>query len=178
MTRNQRSYISAGLPGLLLLAQSAGVSAQDNVHITGNLLNKSCQLVVQGGLLAEVHFPTISNKDLISQGRSDKMPMVFQLENCKGPAAYSVKVTLTGTEDTEQPGFLALDPGSIAQGVGIGIEKDGADQVFINNTDGASFVLSNGNNTLNFKTWIQAKSGRNVTFGEFTATATATFEYL
>lgn len=106
------------------------------------------------------------------------MPVVFQLKDCKGPAEYEVRVTLTGTEDSEQPGFLALDASSAAQGVGIGMEKNDGTAVPINNTSGATFVLSNGNNNLNFNAWLQAKSGREVTMGEFTASLTATFEYI
>ena len=56
-------------------------------------------------------------------GQSARVPVVFQLKDCKGPAEYEVRVTLTGTEDSEQPGFLALDASSEAQGVGIGMEK-------------------------------------------------------
>lgn len=56
-------------------------------------------------------------------GQSARVPVVFQLKDCKGPAQYEVRVTLTGTEDSEQPGFLALDASSAAQGVGIGMEK-------------------------------------------------------
>ncbi|HAY5054028.1 TPA: fimbrial protein, partial [Escherichia coli] len=101
-------------------------------------------------------------------------------ENCKGSSQSqnSVKVTFTGTEDTGQPGFLALDSDSQAQGVGIGIETVDGVPVKINNNSGATFVLSDGSNTLLFNTWVQAKSGRDVTLGNFTATATATFEYL
>ncbi|MCC4747971.1 fimbrial protein, partial [Escherichia coli] len=43
---------------------------------------------------------------------------------------------------------------------------------------GATFALTNGNNDINFRAWIQAKSGRDVTIGEFTASLTATFEYI
>ncbi|PND93107.1 fimbrial protein, partial [Escherichia coli] len=32
------------------------VQAADNLHFYGNLLSKSCTLVVQGETLAEVHF--------------------------------------------------------------------------------------------------------------------------
>ncbi|MHC5646537.1 fimbrial protein, partial [Escherichia coli] len=100
------------------------------------------------------------------------------LKDCKGPAGYNVKVTLTGVEDSEQPGFLALDTSSTAQGVGIGMEKTDGMQVAINNTNGATFALTNGNNDINFRAWLQAKSGRDVTIGEFTASLTATFEYI
>ncbi|WP_423826155.1 fimbrial protein, partial [Serratia marcescens] len=49
-------------------------------------------------------------------------------------------------QDSEQPGFLALDAASTAQGVGIGMEKTDGTAVLINNTSGATFVLSSGNN--------------------------------
>ncbi|MGD3028856.1 fimbrial protein, partial [Escherichia coli] len=51
-------------------------------------------------------------------------------------------------------------------------------RVDINNPTGATFALINGNNEINFKAWIQAKSGRDVTIGDFTASLTATFEYI
>ena len=139
---------------------------------------KSCTLVVQGEVLAEVHFPTVSRRDLMVTGQSARVPVVFQLKDCKGPAQYEVRVTLTGTEDSEQPGFLALDAASTAQGVGIGMEKTDGTAVLINNTSGATFVLSSGNNDLHFNAWLQAKSGRDVTMGDFTASLTATFEYI
>ncbi len=91
---------------------------------------------------------------------------------------YSVKVTLTGTEDSGQPGFLALDGTSGAQGVGIGMETTDGTAVAINNTTGVTFVLNDGNNSLNFRAWLQAKEGREVTPGDFTAQLTATFEYI
>ncbi len=72
--------------------------------------------------LAEIHFPTVSRRDLIVTGESALVPVVFKLKDCKGPAGYKVKVTLSGTEDSGQPGFLALDATSTAQGVGIGME--------------------------------------------------------
>ncbi|MBA1712478.1 fimbrial protein, partial [Escherichia coli] len=33
-------------------------------------------------------------------------------------------------------------------------------------------------NDLHFNAWLQAKSGRDVTMGDFTASLTATFEYI
>lgn len=140
-------------------AADAHVQAADNLHFYGNLLSKSCTLVVQGESLAEVHFPTVSRKDLMVTGQSARVPVVFQLKDCKGPAQYEVRVTLTGTEDSEQPGFLALDVSSAAQGVGIGMEKTDGTPVPINNTSGATFVLSNGNNNLNFNAWPRRKAG-------------------
>ena len=84
------------------------VQAADNLHFYGNLLSKSCTLVVQGETLAEVHFPTISRKDLMVTGQSARVPVVFQLKDCKGPAQYEVRVTLTGTEDSEPVSYTHL----------------------------------------------------------------------
>lgn len=85
-----------------------------------------------------------------------KVLMAFELENCKGflQLQNSVKVTFTGTEDTGQLGFLAFDLDLQAQGVGIGIETVDGVLVKINNNFGATFVLSDGSNTLLFNTWV------------------------
>ncbi len=172
----KHTFHSVAVLGAILLSPCA--SAVENLHFYGNLLSKSCTLVLQDEVLAEVHFPAVSRKDLMVAGQSARVPVVFQLKDCKGPAQYEVRVTLTGIEDAEQPGFLALDTSSAAQGVGIGMEKTDGTPVPINNTTGVTFVLSNGNNNLNFNAWLQAKSGREVTMGEFTASLTATFEYI
>ncbi|RZN50899.1 fimbrial protein [Escherichia sp. E10V10] len=171
-------YVLATLLGSLMLTWATTVQATDNLHFYGNLLNKTCTPVETQGLLAEVQFPTVSTQDLMVAGQSARQPVVFQLKDCKGPTSYNVKVTLTGTEDSEQPGILALDASSGAQGVGIGMEKNDGTPVAINSTIGATFVLNNGSNSLNFRAWLQAKSGRDVTPGNFTAQLTATFEYL
>ena len=166
------------LAGLLLTASTGARAVDNNLHFYGNLLSKSCTLVVDGANLAEIHFPTVSNRDLMVAGQSAHLPVVFKLKDCKGPAGYNVIVTLTGTEDSGQPGFLAVDDTSTAQGVGIGMETLDGKRVDINNTTGATFALTNGNNDINFRAWIQAKSGRDVTIGDFTASLTATFEYI
>ena len=79
--------------------------------------------MVDGANLAEIHFPTVSNRDLMVAGQSAHLPVVFKLKDCKGPAGYNVKVTLTARKTDGQPGFLAVDDTSTAQGVGIGMEK-------------------------------------------------------
>ncbi|MSF27715.1 fimbrial protein, partial [Escherichia coli] len=95
MNLKRISHRAAALAAVLLMPH---VQAADNLHFYGNLLSKSCTLVVQGESLAEVHFPTVSRKDLMVTGQSARVPVVFQLKDCKGPAEYEVRVTLTGTE--------------------------------------------------------------------------------
>ena len=161
----------------LMLLYSVTAPAVDNLHFTGILLGKSCTPVINGSLLAEVHFPTIAASDLMNLGQSERVPLVFQLKDCKSSTLFSVRVTLTGTEDSELPGFLAFDASSSASGAGIGIETAAGAAVPVNSTTGVTFPLNQGNNSLNFNAWLQAKGGRDVTSGDFSATATATFEY-
>lgn len=60
------------------------VQAADNLHFYGNLLSKSCTLVVQGETLAEVHFPTISRKDLMVTGSRRGCQWCFSSKIAKG----------------------------------------------------------------------------------------------
>ncbi len=45
------------LAGLLLTASTGARAVDNNLHFYGNLLSKSCTLVVDGANLAEIHFP-------------------------------------------------------------------------------------------------------------------------
>ncbi|WP_249534754.1 fimbrial protein, partial [Escherichia coli] len=110
----------------------------DNLHFTGNLISKSCTPVINGSQLAEVHFPAIAASDLMNLGQSERVPLVFQLKDCHSSTLFNVKVTLTGTEDSALPGFLAFDSSSSASGAGIGIETAAGTSVPINNTTGVT----------------------------------------
>ncbi len=72
------------LAGLLLTASTGAQAVDNNLHFYGNLLSKSCTLVVDGAYLAEIHFPTVSNRDLMVSGQSAHLPVVFKLKDCKG----------------------------------------------------------------------------------------------
>ena len=92
LTRTHYRYVALAAVLLMPHAQAA-----DNLHFYGNLLSKSCTLVIQGESLAEVHFPTVSRKDLMVTGQSARVPVVLQLKDCIGPAEYDVRVTVTGS---------------------------------------------------------------------------------
>ena len=72
------------LAGLLLTASTGARAVDNNLHFYGNLLSKSCTLVVDGANLAEIHFPTVSNRDLIVAGQSVHLPVVFRLKRASG----------------------------------------------------------------------------------------------
>lgn len=81
-----KSMIQSGgyvlLAGLILAMSSTLFAADNNLHFSGNLLSKSCALVVDGQYLAEVRFPTVSRQDLNVAGQSARVPVVFKLKDC------------------------------------------------------------------------------------------------
>ena len=83
----------------------------------------------------------------------------FRLKDCRGPAQYSVKVTLTRTEDSGQPGFLALDDTSGAQGRKALVWKLLMVLLLLLITTGVTFMLNDGNNSLNFQSMVTGKEG-------------------
>ncbi|NUC25277.1 fimbrial protein, partial [Escherichia coli] len=66
------------LAGLLLIGSTHALAVDNNLHFYGNLISRSCTLVVESGNLAEVHFPTISRRDLMAAGESAHVPVVFK----------------------------------------------------------------------------------------------------
>ena len=74
-------HCAAALAAVLL---TPNVQAADNLHFYGNLLSKSCTLVVQGEVLAEVHFPTVSRRDLMVTGNLRAYRWCFSLKIAKG----------------------------------------------------------------------------------------------
>lgn len=149
--------------------------AANNVHFTGNLLSDICVPVIQDNTL-EVHFPTADAGKLAAGIPSTPVPVVLQLTQC-GSILTRVTVTLQGVESAYLSGFLALDSGSSASGISIGLQTEQGQSVSINSDSGASFPLTTPDSTLNLNAWLQAEPGREVVAGTFTATMTATFEY-
>lgn len=107
----------------LLLLNSGTTTAVDNLHFTGNLISKSCTPVINGSQLAEVHFPAIAASDLMNIGQSERVPLVIQLKDCQSSTSLSVRVTLTGTEDSELPGFLLLTPRLLRPALGLELKQ-------------------------------------------------------
>lgn len=168
----------AGHALLLWGALSAQGMSEDNLHFTGQLISSACTLVITGNNLADVTFPVLNIKDLQKRGQSVRVPFILQLKDCNTALGTGVTVTFSGTEVSDMAGILALDGQSQAEGVGIGIETAEGNPVAINGSSGATFVLNNGQNSLNFNAWVQTIPGAEMTPGRFSATATAAFEYL
>ena len=102
------------------------------------------------------------------------------LTECDTTLGKEVKVTFTGTEDTEQPGLLAVASSTGVKHVAIGLQTHtGADLPFNKQTQG--YTLYEGNTQLNFKAYVQASDegvkNHSVGQGKFEAVSTFELEY-
>lgn len=179
--RHQRPSREAALHGVAFAlwgALALPVSGADNLHFSGSLVASPCTLVVHGNHLAEVDFSSLDGADFIPSGQSARKPLVFELTDCDSALSNGVQVTFTGTEAAGMRGILAVDSGSGAAGIGIGMETLSGAPVGINDESGAVFTLLTGNNTLSLNAWVQRLVGEDLIPGAFSATAIATFEYL
>ncbi|ASG86548.1 fimbrial protein [Salmonella enterica subsp. salamae] len=176
--RHTRQVRKAGAALLLCVAATWPVRAADNVHFSGRLVASACTLILQGVDAAAVDFAQLDSADFIPSGQSARKPLIFELTDCDSALSGGVQVTFAGAEAPGSTGILAIDNGSMASGIGIGIETLAGAPVAMNDASGATFTLSTGNNTLRLNAWVQRLPGDDLKPGTFTATATATFEYL
>ncbi|MBH3259855.1 fimbrial protein [Serratia marcescens] len=177
MRRTRRT----GTGGLLMLMISSlpGQAADNNVHLYGALVAEPC-VVAPGDDEVQVEFGTIVDKYLYLNTRTQGMPFEIRLTECDVTLGKTVKVTFTGTESVQLPGLLALDGGSEASGIAIGLETSIAQPLPINKeSDG--FTLQDGISTIALKAYVQGEpqaiTDHSIGRGAFTATATFNLEY-
>lgn len=163
--------IGAGING-------AFAAATNNIHLVGNLVAAACVVTPSGGNLATVVFPQLSAGDLLLAGQSARQPVTFVLAGCDTSLSNGVRVTFSGNTVSGMSDILALEGSSTAAGVGIGLETLSGEPVAVNGASGATFVLTKGSNTLQLNAWVQMIPGQDIQPGNFSAVATAEFEYL
>ena len=171
-------YALALLVGMPLLLPGT-LEAADNLSFRGVLVADACTLR-PGDEAVELNLRDVSSKYLYLNARTLGMPFQLHLEGCDTTVGSSVTVTFGGNESLVLPGLLALDSGSSATGVAIGIETP-ADRPLPLNTASDEQVLSNGNNTIALKAYIrgepQAIANQSIAAGTFRATSTFTLHY-
>lgn len=156
------------------------LSAQsETVQFDGTLVEDACE-VYPGDENIELDFGTVIDKYLYMNTRTHGQPFSIRLINCDLALGREVKVTFTGTESLALPGLLALNTGSQASGVAIGLETMHDNPVKINNTKIIA-PLSLGNKNLNFKAYVQGEPNalltKTIGRGAFEATTTFMLEY-
>lgn len=174
-----RACLVLGVLILMPLMMSKPGYAADNLIFTGNLVAVPCTLR-PGDEAITLSMSDISTRELYDNNRTVGKRFRIHLQGCDTNIADSVITTFSGRENMELPGLLALDAGSAAAGIALGMETP-ANVYLPLNTPSDAHTLSDGNNTLEFKAYVRgeprALAEKSITAGVFTATSTFMLYY-
>jgi type 1 fimbria pilin len=163
----------------LLTSGGAATAAGNNVHLYGALVAEPC-VIPPGQEKILLDFGTIVDKYLFLNSRTLGQAFSIRLTECDVSLGNTVKVSFIGMEHPTLPGLLAIDSGSGASGIAIGLETPQAKPLPLNRASD-SFPLQDGNNTIALKAYVrgdpQAITGKSIARGAFTATVTFRLEY-
>lgn len=164
---------------LMPLLVTAKALAADNLSFKGNLVAVPCTLR-PGDDAVTLNMDEISTQYLYANTRTAGRQFNLHLEGCDTSIADSVTTMFSGSPNPELPALLALDAGSVARGIALGIETSANVPLPIN-TPSEEQTLSDGSNTLSFKAYVrgepQAIAGLSIRAGLFTAVSTFTLDY-
>lgn len=150
-----------------------------NVYIHGRLVAEPCDLVMEDKDLV-VDFGTIIDRYLYTNSRTHPEEFNMRLINCELANDAGVRVGFIGAENPNMPGFLALDSGSLATHIGIGIQDIDGKTIPINSLT-SYYPIHDGSNTLKFRGFVEAEldaiRNRNISLGSFSATAIFLLDY-
>jgi len=165
--------LSAAGPGMALAA------VENNVHFSGTLVAEPC-VIPAGEENVRLEFGTVVDKYLYANQRTHSQPFTIHLTECDPAIAPTLSVTFSGTPSTALPGLLALDAGSGASGVAIGLETQDGKALPLEQISPVT-VLVAGENRVTYQAYVQGEPGaiadRSIGHGEFTATANFSLNY-
>lgn len=163
----------------LLLAGEAVLAAANNVRLHGALVAEPC-VIAPGDEEIELDFGTIIDKYLYLNTRTQGQKFEIRLAECDTSLGKTVAITLQGTESLALPGLLAINAGSQAQGIAIGLETPEGKAVPMNKA-GDKYSLRAGDNSVVLQAYVrgepQAIERKTIGRGAFGAVATFRLEY-
>ena len=169
----------AGLALLLCFGLIPTGHAVDNLRFKGNLVEQACT-IRPGDEAIALELWDVTSKHLYINTRTQGKGFRLHLEACDTAIGKTVTITLGGRENMALPGLFALDGGSIASGIGVGIETPD-DKPLPLNTPSDEQVLSNGSNVIELKAYVRGEPNaiRDQTIGPgaYTVTSTFTLDY-
>jgi type 1 fimbria pilin len=169
----------AGLAVLLAVGLTSVGQAADNLRFKGNLVEEACTLR-PGDEAITLELWDLTSKYLYINTRSVGKRFKLHLEDCDTTIGNSVTITFGGTENRELRGLLALDGGSGASGIGVGMETL-SDKPLPLNTVSDKQVLSDGSNAIELKAYVQGEptaiKDQTIGHGAYTVTSTFTLDY-
>lgn len=163
----------------LTLLPSVTLATENNVRLHGALVSEPC-VIPPGENEIVLDFGAVVDKYLYQNTRTPGQPFSIHLTDCDLNLGETVSVMFTGAESIVLPGLLAVDVGSSASGIAIGLETSEAIPVQLNQTMD-KIVLQEGNNLISLKAYIRGEptaiTNQSITRGAFTATATFSLNY-
>ncbi|WP_411752405.1 fimbrial protein [Serratia sp. (in: enterobacteria)] len=176
-----RAVTVGGLVSLLAVLTIAPASAagEKNVHLYGTLVAEPC-VIPPGEEEITLDFGTVIDKSLYLHTRTQGQPFSIHLTECDLSLGKTVNVTFLGQENAALPGLLAIDSGSQATGIAIGLETQQAKPVPINEASD-KYLVQEGDNRLALKAYVQGEPdairSQSIGRGPFSAVATFRLEY-
>jgi type 1 fimbria pilin len=153
--------------------------AADNLSFKGNLVEEACT-IRPGDEAITLQLWDVTSKYLYLNTRTRGQGFKVHLEDCDTTIGKTVTITLGGRENPALPGLFALDGGSGASGIGLGIETPN-DKPLPLNTASDEQALSNGSNVIALKAYVRgepdALRDQSIGHGNFTVTSTFTLDY-
>ncbi len=168
-----------GLAVLLTVGLIPNGQAADNLRLKGNLVEEACT-IRPGDEAITLELWDLTSKHLYLNTRSQGKGFKLHLEDCDTTVGNTVTITFGGTENPALPGLLALDAGSGASGIGVGIETPSNKPLPLNTVSDQQ-ALSDGNNVVELKAYVQGEPNairdQTIGHGAFTVTSTFTLDY-
>ncbi|WP_424837976.1 fimbrial protein [Serratia inhibens] len=154
-------------------------AGDNNVYLHGALVAEPC-VIAPGDEEIALDFGTIIDKYLYLNTRTLGQAFEIHLEECDLTLGKTVNVTFTGIENSALPGLLAVDGGSAATGIAIGLETPSAKPLPLNKASDKS-LLQEGSNIIALKAYVQGEPNalrdQSIERGPFSAVATFRLKY-
>ena len=177
--RLRMEWPRAGLVLLLGLGLIPKVPAADNLVFKGNLVEEACT-IRPGDEAITLELWDVTSKHLYINTRTQGKGFKVHLEDCDTTIGNTVTIQFGGRENTALPGLFALDGGSGASGIGVGLETPSNKPLPLNTVSDEQ-VLSNGSNVIELKAYVQGEpraiNDQTIGHGAFTVTSTFTLDY-
>lgn len=174
-----KGWPCAGLALLLSLGLIPSGQAADNLRFMGNLVEQACT-VRPGDEDLTVELWDVTSKHLYINTRTVGKGFRLHLDDCNTTISESVAIMFGGAENGALPGLFALDGGSGASGVGLGIETP-SNKPLPANTFSDYQLLTGGNNVIELKAYVQGEPNairdQTIEEGAYRVTSIFTLDY-
>jgi len=175
----RHAMIHKGLALLLTFGLAATAQAVDNLRFKGNLVEQACT-IRPGDEAITLELWDLTSKHLYINTRSVGKGFRLHLDDCDTTIGNTVTVMFGGVENRALPGLFALDSGSGASGIGLGIETLSNKLLPVNRVSDEQ-VLTNGNNVIELKAYVQGEPNairdQTIGHGAYRVSSTFTLDY-